>query len=75
MEKNQPPQLNTNYFSKRKLPRHIHKKENQRFNTHWRSVLILNLLHLQDRGNMASLMDAAINSTIPYIFECDLDYI
>ena len=26
MEKNQPPQLNTNYFSKEKLPPHIQKK-------------------------------------------------
>lgn len=74
MEKNQPPQLNTNYFSKEKLPRHIHKEENQRFNIHWRSIPILNLLYFPEKGNMALLMDVAINSSILCISECVLDY-
>lgn len=31
--KNQPPKLNTNYFSKEKLLHHIQKKEKEKFNT------------------------------------------
>lgn len=74
MEKNQPPQLNINSFSKETQSHHIQKKENQGFNTHWRSIQILNLLNLQEKGNVASLVDAAINPSILYISECALGY-
>lgn len=75
MEKNQPPQLNINYFSKKKLSQHIQKKGNQGFNTHQRSIQIPNLLTLQEKGNMASPVDAAVSPGILYISECALDFL
>ena len=45
--KYQSPQLNANHFSKENLPHHIQKKENQRFNTHWRTIHTLNLVCVQ----------------------------
>lgn len=74
MEKNQPPQLNINDFSKEKLSHHIQKTGNQGFHTHQRSIQIPNWLTLQEKGNMASPVDAAVSPSILYISECALDF-
>lgn len=59
MEKNQPPQLNINDFSKEKRSHPIQEAGNAGFNAHQRSIQIPNWLTPQEKGDTAPAVDAA----------------
>lgn len=73
-EKSTFPAEHQLFFQEKTVSAHSEERK-PGFNTHQRSIQIPNLLALQEKGNVASPVDAAVSPSILYISECALDFL